>query len=284
MVALCIIGGIALLIFLLLALPIVKIEANLEEDLDYKVKYAGITVLAEPETKWLKKLDQWKHKRKLKKKKRKLKKLQKQKLKQAKAQKKLAQKKKQQKPSKTAVTAEDKTTAQTPPKPQPAKKEPQLTPQQIQAQEQIDRLKKILETGEIDESTVVETLKTLKYSVPHLKKLLNSIRIYDVYIDFVIGGEDAAKVAINYGLANAFVCTILGWLGSFTKLKLREVNIEADFRKQEGDYFAHLKARLCLFAYLRYSVGAALEQQKALFSQMGAEEIIRQTAGSKINK
>ena len=77
MVALCIIGGIALLIFLLLALPIVKIEANLEEDLDYKVKYAGITVLAEPETKWLKKLDQWKHKRKLKKKKRKLKKLQK---------------------------------------------------------------------------------------------------------------------------------------------------------------------------------------------------------------
>ena len=278
MIALYIIGGIALLIFLLLALPIIKIEANLEEDLDYKVTYAGITVLAEPQTKWLKKLDQWKEKRKLKKKKRKLKKLQKQKLKQAKEQKKLAERQGQKK----SAAAEGKT-AQTAPKAQ-TKKEPQLTPQQAQAQEQIDRLKKILETGEVDDDTVKETLKTLKYSVPHLKKLLNSIRIYDVYIDFVIGGEDAAAVAINYGLANAFVCTILGWLGSFTKLKLREVNIEADFRKQEGDYFAHLKARLCLFAYLRYSVGAALEQQKALFSQMGAEEIIRQTAGSKINK
>ena len=279
MIALYIIGGIALLIFLLLALPIIKIEANLENDLDYKVTFAGITVLAEPQTKFLKKLDRWKEKRKLKKKNRKLKKMQKQKLKQAKKQKKLAKKH----GKKESPPASEKQAARTAPKPQP-KKEPQLSPQQKQAQEQIDRMKKILETGEVDDDTVKETLKTLKYSVPHLKKLLNSIRIYDVYIDFVIGGEDAAAVAINYGLANAFICTILGWLGSFTKLKLREVNIEADFRKQEGDYFAHLKARLCLFAYLRYSVGAALEQQKALFSQMGAEEVIRQTAGSKINK
>ena len=280
MIALYIIGGIALLIFLLLALPIIKIEANLENDFDYKVKYAGITVLAEPETKWLKKLDQWKQNRIKRKKRRKLKKLKKQQKKKAK---KLAAQRKKQASGSASVAG---TAEKTNPKAggSPAGKAPQLTPQQIQAQEQLDRLKRIMETGEIDDSDVLETLKTLKQSLPHLGKLLNSIRIYDVYIDFVIGGDDAAKVAINYGLANAFVCTILGWLNSLVKLKLCEVNIEADFRRQESDYFAHLKARLNLYAYLRYSVGAALEKQKALLSEMGTEEIIRKTANSKINK
>ena len=50
MIALYIVGGILLLIFLLLALPLVKIRFVIEKEVEYKVTVAGITVLVQPES------------------------------------------------------------------------------------------------------------------------------------------------------------------------------------------------------------------------------------------
>ena len=204
--------------------------------MEYKVTVAGITVLVQPESE--------------KRKQKKLKRQKKQELKELKRLKKRQNKalKKAKKDSRQAAFQK------------PVGKQPPPAPQkQVEksGQTQSDAKKE-----EAPDSDMAENLQLLKNIAPHIKKLLGKITIYDVYIDFVIGGEDAAKVAISYGVVNAFLYSFLGWLNCFFKLKIREVKVEPDFRRTEGDYFAFAKIRLSLFTVIRFLVKLMQEKLK----------------------
>ena len=79
---------------------------------------------------------------------------------------------------------------------------------------------------------------------PPVKRLFKKIRIRDVYIDWVVGSEDAAKTALKYGgLCTAFY-SAAEWLRAYMDAKIREINIEADFDAEKDDIFIYGTLRL----------------------------------------
>ncbi len=81
---------------------------------------------------------------------------------------------------------------------------------------------------------------------PPVKKLFKKIRWYDVYVDWVVASDDAAKTALQYGGICAFMYPFFEWLTTYFTAHIKEVNIEADFSKEQQDIFIYcvLKLRL----------------------------------------
>ena len=79
---------------------------------------------------------------------------------------------------------------------------------------------------------------------PPIKRLFKKIRITDLYIDWVIGSEDAAATALKYGGICAAIYSLLEFLKAFFSVKIREVNIEADFEAEKDDIFAYITLKL----------------------------------------
>jgi len=94
-----------------------------------------------------------------------------------------------------------------------------------------------------------------------VKRLVRKLRITNLRINFTIGGEDAAKTALTYGLQSAATSAFLAWLNATVKLKVKEVNITADFMKDESDLRLKCKIKLRLFPALicliRYAINTA---------------------------
>ncbi len=79
---------------------------------------------------------------------------------------------------------------------------------------------------------------------PPIKRLFKKIRIRDVYIDWVVGSDEAGKTAIKYGgLCTAFY-SLEKFLTMYFDAKIREINIEADFQALKDDIFIYLKLKL----------------------------------------
>ncbi len=102
-----------------------------------------------------------------------------------------------------------------------------------------------------------------------LKRLVKKIRINEIYIDSVVGGEDAAKVAMNYGMQNAAVHGLLAWLDSVARITVKEVKIEADFFREESDLFFHCKVKirvstllLCVISFMKKYAANSNNQSK----------------------
>lgn len=81
---------------------------------------------------------------------------------------------------------------------------------------------------------------------PPIKRLFRKIRIRDVYIDWVVGSDDAAVTALKYGGVCAALYPAFEWIDTYFDAKIREVNIEADFSAEKDDIFAYgsLKLRI----------------------------------------
>ncbi len=89
---------------------------------------------------------------------------------------------------------------------------------------------------------------------PPVKRLFRKIRIRDLYVDWVVGSDEAGKTAIKYGgLCTAFY-SLEKFLTTYFDAKIGEINIEADFRAEKDDIFIYvtLKLRICT------AVGCAL--------------------------
>lgn len=114
---------------------------------------------------------------------------------------------------------------------------------------------------------------------PPVKKLFKKIRWYDVYVDWVVASDDAAKTALTYGGICAFMYPFFEWLTTYFAANVKDVNIEPDFSKEQQDIFIYfvLKLRLStalactiwlawrvLKTYLKYneSSGSAPESKK----------------------
>jgi len=81
-----------------------------------------------------------------------------------------------------------------------------------------------------------------------VKKLIGKVRIQGLKVNVVVGGEDAAKVAITYGLQSAAISSFLGWLKALTKLEIDEINVNADFMSEESARYFKCKAKVRLSA------------------------------------
>lgn len=79
---------------------------------------------------------------------------------------------------------------------------------------------------------------------PPIKRLFKKIKVRDLYIDYVVGSDDAAKTAIKYGSLCAVVYSALKWLTLYFDVKAKEVNIEADFKAPKDDIFVYTKVKM----------------------------------------
>lgn len=81
---------------------------------------------------------------------------------------------------------------------------------------------------------------------PPIKRLFKKIRWYDVYVDWVVASDDAAKTAISYGSICSVLYPFFEWLTTYFTAHVKEVHIEADFSKEKSDIFAYFVLKLRL--------------------------------------
>ena len=81
---------------------------------------------------------------------------------------------------------------------------------------------------------------------PPMKRLFKKIRFRDIYVDYVVGSDDAAVTAMKYGAASAFIYSAVRFLTTYFDTKVGEINIEADFSAEKDDYFFYLTVKLRL--------------------------------------
>lgn len=91
-----------------------------------------------------------------------------------------------------------------------------------------------------------QIMQMIENAKPPALRLFRKIRLKKIYIDIVVGGEDSAQVALNYGKFNIAVNGFICWLENTFTTEVKEVNIEADFDKEQSDIFAHAKLKLRL--------------------------------------
>jgi hypothetical protein len=104
----------------------------------------------------------------------------------------------------------------------------------------------------------IKMLKMLIGSMSHpIKRLIKKIKITELYIDSVVGGEDAAKAALSFGVQNAAIYSAVAWLDSISNVKTERINIQADFLREDSEFAMHCKVKIksgtvlvCLLAFM----------------------------------
>lgn len=84
----------------------------------------------------------------------------------------------------------------------------------------------------------------VKSASPPIKRLFKKIKLRNLYIDWVVGSDDAAKTAIKYGAACAAIYPLMEWLTTYFDVVPKEVNIKADFSAEKDDIFAYCNISL----------------------------------------
>ena len=96
-----------------------------------------------------------------------------------------------------------------------------------------------------------------------LKRLIRRMRVEKVSIDCIVGGEDAALVALNYGFQSAAVSGGLAWLNEIVTLKVKRVNVVADFAKEKTDIKMKCRVKLRLISAVAFVAGYLLNNVKS---------------------
>ena len=96
-----------------------------------------------------------------------------------------------------------------------------------------------------------------------LKKILKRTAFSHLALKIAVGGEDAAKTAISFGLMNIAVGNALGWIDTvFTLKKPDDINITADFQSEETKFDCDCEISLvaaAAFAFLFTFIGRAIK-------------------------
>lgn len=235
---------ILLVIFLLTAY--VKFELEYDSEPFVKVKYLLFSRILMPETKQSIK----RKKRKEKREKKKQEKLEKKRKKELRGQhlksgKKTGKKSENNKPSQKAAAAQ---------------KAPQVTKgektKNAQTEKTSDKSKNVKNSDKAipkkdkpkpDPDLIINCVNAAK---PYAKKLFKKIRIYDVFAEIVVGGDDAAKTALSYGVHCAAVNGFIAFLKNNVSFKAKKIDIKADFDLEKTDYYIYGKVKLRLVTLL----------------------------------
>lgn len=250
MTAIIIIAAIALLIFFLLA-SFVTADLEYDEVFKFKVKYLCFTLAKNPlSPKEKKKKERKAEKKKRKKEKKELKE-------KAKRDKLLAKKRKAR--NKTAAAAKSTETAkkntdtgdsaETSPQPDMNTKKAKAGDKDKSEKEDKDDKRKI--TPEL-------IFRIFGKAKPHVKRIFKKIRISGVYVDATIGGEDAAKAAISYGVHCAAIDGLIAFLDNTVSFKAEKIEIRADFDLEKSVYYCKARVKLRMSTLLHSGIWGAL--------------------------
>lgn len=105
----------------------------------------------------------------------------------------------------------------------------------------------------------------VRSAAPPLKRLFKKIRWYDVYVDWIVASDDAAKTAITYGSICSVLYPFFEWLTTYFTAHVKEVRIEADFSKEKSDIFAYFVLKLRLSTALACVIWLAVRVLKTYF-------------------
>lgn len=112
---------------------------------------------------------------------------------------------------------------------------------------------------------------------PPIKKLFKKIRWYDVYVDWVVASDDAAKTALMYGGICSFMYPFFKWLTTYFTAHVKEVNIEPDFSKEEQDIFIYFVLKLRLSTALACTIWLAWRVLKTYLKYNQSSEPAQKT-------
>ena len=230
--------GIVLLIAIALFMS-VSVSVFIDEEIDVKISYAGITLFKIDSTEDPEKAKKKKAKKEAKKKK----KEEKKKLKEEK--KRLKAEKKKKKSGQAVTDASDNTQSDTSADEtqQTDNEKKKKTPEEKQREKEEKRREKAAKKKKLEET--IDLVKLLvKSAGKPVKRLISHIRINDFCIDITASGEDAAKAALNYGKINIAVNSLLTFLYQFVKLRVKKVNIGVDFESGETKFALYCKVKM----------------------------------------
>lgn len=83
-----------------------------------------------------------------------------------------------------------------------------------------------------------------------MKRLFKKIRFDDVFLEITVGGDDAAKAAISYGVHCSAVYGLVEFLKDTVHFNAKQIKIHADFDMEKSDYYAYCKIKLRLSTLL----------------------------------
>ncbi|MCH5201331.1 MAG: DUF2953 domain-containing protein [Oscillospiraceae bacterium] len=211
MTALIVIGAIALVLFILLASSI-RVDAEYDEVFKYRVKYLFFTFIKNP-------LSPRELKKKKKKELKKKKKLEKEQRKKGAHLKEKTDIKTQDAEETGQAVQTETEQKETDKKEQPQDKTKEATPKKPKMKFSFDLIRRIIGRAS-----------------PHIKRIFKKIRLSNVAIDITVGGDDAAKVAIGYGVHCSFVHSLVALLDHVISFKADKISVKADFELPKSDY------------------------------------------------
>ncbi|MGN0579096.1 MAG: DUF2953 domain-containing protein [Ruminiclostridium sp.] len=137
-----------------------------------------------------------------------------------------------------------------------------------------------LSMPEFDLEMIVDYVKSAS---PPVKRLFKKIKFRNLYIDWVVGSDDAAKTAIKYGAGCAAIYPLMEWLTTYFDVVPKEVNIEADFSAEKDDIFAYCNISLRISTALGCGLWLLFRMAKTYlkYNSKNSKNNIRKPAGAK---
>lgn len=83
-----------------------------------------------------------------------------------------------------------------------------------------------------------------------MKRIVKGIRISNLELDFIIGGEDAFETALSYGRISGITGYLIGLIQSLMTLHIKDADISTDFDAKESTYNAKMLIKLRLGTFL----------------------------------
>lgn len=237
----CLLGAVLLLLIILIITTSITVKLRYDGEAEIKIKYLFFTIVRSPESP-----------SQIRKKKRKKKKEEKKRLKELKKREKLRRKNRRAAHLKTnekksshkadsngsiAFSAEKSTS-----------ENEGENAQKVKASENTkDRKAKADKKAKVDFQTAMRIFNSAK---PHIKRLFKKIRLTDVLVDIMVGGDDAAKTAISYGVHCSAIYGLIEFLKQNITFKSERITIKADFDLPKTDYYASATLKLRLSTLL----------------------------------
>lgn len=235
MTALIIISAIILFIVFLLA-SFVKIELEYDSDFFVKVKYLCFTLFMMPKSKSM---------------------LKREKKKEEKKRKKQEKMRKKRHKGQHLITSDKKKPSKVSPKEQSTQSDKNndfenrsLKSENVNAQKSDNDKKEKDEKSDKPDFDFEMIIGCIKAAKPYVKRFFKKIRFDDVFVEIVVGGDDAAKTAVSYGVHCAAAHGLVCFLKNTVSFKAKKIDIKANFDLEKTDYYAYGKIKLRLSTLL----------------------------------
>jgi hypothetical protein len=100
-----------------------------------------------------------------------------------------------------------------------------------------------------------------------VKHMVSRVRVSGLQLECIVGGSDAFKTAMSYGVQSALLSGGLAWLDTILKLKTKKFSVTADFDKEKTEIYLKCKSKLRLgtavACIIRYTLNSAKKPKKS---------------------